>query len=75
MEWNTGQIYNFGKRNVFRFHLNESRDDFSWRGRRRSFHDDGLKTAKVQEPAVDSVVQGIWRLRVSEAGWSVKYEM
>ena len=67
--------YSFGKRNVLRFDLNESREGFCRRGRGRSFPVDGLKTAKVQEPTVDSVVRGIWRLRVSEAGWSVKYEM
>ena len=75
MEQKTWQVYNFGKRNGLRFHLYKSGKGFCRRGRGRSFPVDGLKTAKVQEPTVDSVVRGIWRLRVSEAGWSVKYEM
>ena len=57
----------FWKRNVFRLHLNESREGFCWRGRGRSFHVDGPKTKKVREPTVDSLVHRIWRLRVSEA--------
>ena len=32
-----------------------------------SFHVDGPKTEKAQEPTVESLVRGIWRLRVSEA--------
>ena len=28
---------------------------------------DGPKTEKAREPTVESLVQGIWRLRVSEA--------
>ena len=56
------QVYNFGKRNVFRLDLNEPREGFCQRGRGKSFHVDGPKIEKVQ----GSVVQGIWRLRVSE---------
>ena len=41
------QVCNFGKRNVFRLDLNESRG-FCWKGRGRSFHADGPKTEKVQ---------------------------
>ena len=40
----TWQVYNFVKRNIFRLHLNESREGFCRRGRGRSFHVDGLKT-------------------------------
>ena len=48
-------------------HLNESREGFCRRGRGRSFHIDGLNTEKAREPTVESLVQRIWRLRVSEA--------
>ena len=61
------QVYNFGKRNVFRLNLNESSDGFCRRGRGRSFHVDGPKTEKAREPTVDSLERGIWRLTVSEA--------
>ena len=37
-EQKTWQVYSFGKRNVLRFVLNESREGFCWRGRGRSFH-------------------------------------
>ena len=66
-EQKTWQVYSFGKINVFRLHLNESRDGFCQRGRGRSFHVDGPKTEKAREPTVESLVRGIWRLRVSEA--------
>ena len=66
-EQKTWQVCSFGKRNVFRLHLNESREGFCQRERGRSFHVDGLKTEKVREPRVESLVWGIWRLRVSEA--------
>ena len=65
-EQKTWQVYNFGKRNVFRLDLNECRESFCRRGRGRSSCVDGLKTEKAQEPTVESLVQGIWRLRVSE---------
>ena len=56
-----------GKRNVFRLDLKESREFFCRRGRGRSFHVDGPKTEKAREPTAESLVRGIWRLRVSEA--------
>ena len=56
----------FGK-NVLWLNLNESRDGFRRRGRGRSFHVEGPKTEKAQEPTVESLVRGIWRLRVLEA--------
>ena len=65
-EQKTWQVYNLGKRNVFRLDLNESREGFCRRGRGRAFHVDGPKTEKAREPTVLSLVQGIWRLRVSE---------
>ena len=40
----TRQVYSFWKINVFRLHLNDSREGFSQRGRGRSFHVDGPKT-------------------------------
>ena len=52
-----------------RLELKESREGFSRRGRGRSFHVDGPQTETVQEPTAESLVQGIWRLRVSEAEW------
>ena len=64
-EQETWHVYNFGKRNVFRLHLNESREGFCRRGRRRSFHVDGPETEKAREPTVESLVRGIWRLRIS----------
>ena len=66
-EQKTWQFNNFGKRNVFRLDLNESREGFCRRGRGRLFHVDGPKTEKVREPTVQSLVRKIWRLRVSEA--------
>ena len=59
MEQKTWQVNSFGKRNVFKLHLKESREGFFLRGQERSFHADGLKTQKVQEPKVESLVQGI----------------
>ena len=61
----TLKVYNFGKRNVLRLHLNESREGFCRRGRGRSFHEP--KTEKAREPTMENLVRGIWRLRVSEA--------
>ena len=65
--WKTWQVYWFGKRNVLRFELKESREGFCRKGRARSFHVQGLKTDKAQEPAVEILVRGVWRLRVSKA--------
>ena len=66
------QVYSFGKRNVFRLHLSESREGFFQRGRGRSFLVNKPKTEKAREPTVKGLVQGIWRLRVSEAEWTVR---
>ena len=55
-EQKTWQVYSFGKRNVFRLDLNESREGFCQRGRGRSFHVEWPKTEKVQEPTVESLV-------------------
>ena len=43
------QIYNFGKRNVFRLHLNESRHGVGRRGRGMSLHVDGLEGEKKKK--------------------------
>ena len=61
-----------GKRNVLRLKkikLKESREGFCPRGRTRPFHIEGPKTEKGWEPTMEisSLVQGIWKLRVSEA--------
>ena len=53
-ERKTWLVYNFGKINVFRFDLNESREGFCQRGRGRSLYVDRPKTKKVQEPTVES---------------------
>ena len=47
--------------------LKESREGFCRRGRGRSFIVEGLKTEKAREPTVESLIRGIWRLRVSGA--------
>ena len=56
-EQKTWQSTVFGK-NVFKLHLNESREGFCRRGRGRSFHIDGPKTEKARESAVGSLVRG-----------------
>ena len=49
----------FGKKNVFRLEMKESREDFFWRGRGRgrgrTFHIEGLKTEKAREPNVERI--------------------
>ena len=47
--------------------LNESREAFCRRGGGSLVQVDGPKTEKAREPAVESMVRGIWRLIVSEA--------
>ena len=53
-------------KDVFRLDFNEPREGFCRRGRGRSFDVDGPKTEKAREPTAESLVRGIWRLRVSE---------
>ena len=53
-------------RNVLGFDFKESREDFCWRGRARSFYVEGPKTEKAREQTVEGTGRGIWRLRVSE---------
>ena len=62
-----------GKRNVFRLPLNESKEGFCRRGRERAFHVDCSNTEKAWEPRVESLVRGTWRLRVSEAEFTVRH--
>ena len=50
-----------------RLGLNGCREGFCRRGRGRSFQAEGPKTEKARKPTVDSLLRGIWRLRVSEA--------
>ena len=57
----------FWEKKSSRLDLNESREGFCRRGRGRSFLVDGVKQKKAREPTVESLVRGIWRLRVSEA--------
>ena len=64
--WKTWQVYWFGKRNVFRFEPKESGDGFRGKERARSFHVEGPKTKKAQEPGVEILVRGIWRLSISK---------
>ena len=58
-------MYYFGKRNVLRFDLKESKE------KGYSFHEEESKTERVPEPTVECLVRGIWRLRLSEAGISL----
>ena len=51
-EQKTWQVYSYGKRNVFRLRLNESREGFCGR-KGWSFHVDGPKTEKAPEPTVE----------------------
>ena len=50
-----------------RFELKESREGFVRKGRAKSFHLEEPNTEKAQEPAVETLVRGVWRLRVSKA--------
>ena len=59
-------FYYFGKRNVFRLDLKQSREGYFRRGRGRTFPVDGPKTEKAPEPKVESLVLGIWRRRESK---------
>ena len=59
-EQKTWQVYSLREINIFRLLLKESREGFCRRGRGRSFHVDGPKTEKAREPAVKSLVGGIW---------------
>ena len=58
--------------------MNESLEGFYWRGRGRSFHVDGLKTEKGQEPAVEiesgarNLVAESIRSRAESTGGCVK---
>ena len=58
----------FRKTNVLRFDLKESKKGFcrSRRGRGGSFYVEDPNTEKAREPNVESLVRGIWTLRVSE---------
>ena len=71
MEWKTRQVYCFGKINIFRLDLKESGEGFCQKRRGRSFPVKGPKTEKAWEPTVESLVQRIWRLKVSETEWRV----
>ena len=65
-EQKTWQVHSFGKQNVFRLHLNESREGFCRRERGRSLPVDGPDREKAREPRMESVVRGIGRLSVSD---------
>ena len=62
-------VYSFGKRNVLDYGISErvQRGFLLERKGKVIFHVDGPKTKKAREPIVESLVPGIWRLRVSEA--------
>ena len=66
-EQKNGRSTILGGKKRSRLDLNESREGFCRRGRGRSFLVDGVKQKKAREPTVESLVRGIWRLRVSEA--------
>ena len=61
-----GRSAMLGKEMFLRLQLNSAVRVSGRRGRGRSFHVDGPKTEKAREPTVESLVRGIWRLRVSE---------
>ena len=63
----TRQVCWFGKIYILRFDLRESRESFYRRGKRKSQQAEGPKTENTRGPTVESLVRGIWRLRVSEA--------
>ena len=54
-EQKTWQVSSLGKRDVFRLHLNESREGFFRRGRGRSFLVEEPKTEKAREPTTESL--------------------
>ena len=53
------------EKKCFRLHLNES-TEFQSERKGKVIYVDGPKTEKTREPTVESLVPGIWRLRVSE---------
>jgi len=57
----------FWETTVLRLDLKESSQRFLRTGRGRSLLVAGPKTEKERNPTVESLVGGIWRLRVSEA--------
>ena len=74
LEQKTWQVYSdycFGKRDVFKSDLNESRECLFHRRRRRSLQVEGLEREKVQAPTAENLIRGIWKLIISEAEWRV----
>ena len=57
-----GRLIVSEKRHVLRFDLKESRKGFCQTRRGSSFHVEGPKTEKAQEPTAESLLWGIWRL-------------
>ena len=55
------------ERKRWQFYCFSKMKGFCWRGRGRSFYVEGPNTEKARQPPVESLVQGIWRLRASEA--------
>ena len=76
MERKTRQVCCFAKADVLMLDLNESREGFFRRARGRSFRVEWPKTEMAQEPPVERLVRGIWRLRIrsraESAGGCVK---
>ena len=60
-------VYCFGKRNIFRLDLKESREIFSFgdEGEGHSI-ERGRRRKRLRNRKVDSLVRGLWRLRESE---------
>ena len=52
------QVYSFEKINVFRLHLNDSREGFSQRGGGNSFHVDGPETEEEEKAETNSEESG-----------------
>ena len=55
-----------------RLDLKESREGLFRRVSGRTFHVERPKTDKAREPIVDSLLRGIWRLRVLEVEQRVR---
>ena len=72
MEQKTWQAYSFGKGNVSRLHLNKSREGFCQRGRRKSFHGDGLKTENAWESGARNLGDESIKSRTESTGGCVR---
>ena len=70
----TWQVCCSGKRKYLDVRFEGVQRGFLTERKGRSFHVERPKTEKAREPKVESLVRGIWRLRVSEAERRAKRE-